>query len=178
MNSNITISPALPPDALGIQKVLRDSSRAMYLASGYSEEDFENRFRDSLSDSSVGRCAENLAGLSSLEKYVVARDVPEIVGLCYGEKTIDRNILHALYVYPKNQGQGIGKKLWDSMTDFFDPTKSVVLDVFVCNTPAIEFYKRLGFVDTGKRHSDESFKSKSGVEIIEMEMDLSLGNLL
>lgn len=48
--------------------------------------------------------------------------------------------------------------------------KGITVEVATYNTNAIEFYKRLGFEDTGKRFSNERLKMKSSAVLPEMEM--------
>lgn len=170
--SEIDIVPTTAEYAKDIQCVLKESSRSMYLGCGYSKEDFDERFKDSLSDEAVNKCAENISSLSENEKYILAKTGDKVVGLCYVEKESSGNMLHAMYVLPEFQGRGIGAQLWENVKDFFDPTKDIILNVFVCNIHAINFYKKLGFADSGKRTADDRFTSKSGVAISEMEMVL------
>lgn len=53
---------------------------------------------------------------------------------------------------------------------YLDPAKNIIVQVATYNTNAIAFYERFGFVDTGKRWSDERFRMKSGAVIPELEM--------
>ena len=48
--------------------------------------------------------------------------------------------------------------------------KDTYVDVAEYNQRAIDFYTKLGFVDTGRRHQEERFRMKSGAIITEMEM--------
>lgn len=170
--SEIIISSAIPENAFDIQNLLKDTSKQMYLDGGFSEEDFNLRFKDSISDNAINECAKNIESLSENERYIVALKNDKVIGLCYVEKEDIKNILHAMYILPEFQNQGVGTLLWKNVKDFFDSEKDVVLDVFVSNQNAIKFYKKLGFVDYGKRTSEERFKSSSGVNIIEMKMVL------
>lgn len=67
---------------------------------------------------------------------------------------------------------------WKEILKFFastDSKKDVIVHLAVYNLKAIEFYKKLGFVDTGKRFSEEAYKMPiSGVIVPEMEMILKL----
>ena len=86
----------------------------------------------------------------------------------------DKNQLQAIYVVPEYQRKGVGKLLWKEAQKYFDEGKDIVVEVATYNSNAIAFYKKLGFVDTGKRFSDEKFKMKSGNLIPEMEMELKV----
>ena len=84
----------------------------------------------------------------------------------------DNNLLRTIYVLPEFQGKGIGKMLWNEFKDYLDPKKDTILQVATYNQNAIEFYKKLGFVDSGKRLLNEKWRMKSGSIIPEMEMVL------
>jgi ribosomal protein S18 acetylase RimI-like enzyme len=135
----------------------------MYADAGYSQDDFETRF------------SKNVPVQIPLEseKYLLAKNGDVIVGFCYVEKEADKNVLHALYVLPQFQHQGIATKLWNSIREFLDSNKPMILEVLSSNAKAIKFYKKLGFVDTGKRFTDERFKSKSGLLLESTEMVLN-----
>jgi ribosomal protein S18 acetylase RimI-like enzyme len=104
------------------------------------------------------------------ENYFVAKVNGKVVGFCFVTKNEERNQLSAIYILPEFQGKGLGKSLWESASSFIDTSKDTFVDVVTYNTQAIEFYKKLGFVDTGRRWSEEKFKMKSGGVLPEMEM--------
>jgi ribosomal protein S18 acetylase RimI-like enzyme len=103
-------------------------------------------------------------------RFLVARVDEKIAGVCLATLQEDKNQLKAIYVLPEFQGRGIGNKLWNEVLRFIDPTKKTTVEVVIHNKNAIEFYKRLGFEDTGRRWTDEKFKMKSGATFPEMEL--------
>ena len=81
------------------------------------------------------------------------------------------NQLQAIYILSKYQNKGIGKMLINKLSnEFFDKNKDTVINVATYNTNAINVYKKMGFVDTGKRFSEERFRLESGAIIPEMEL--------
>lgn len=52
--------------------------------------------------------------------------------------------LRGFYVYPKNQDQGIGKKLWRLALEF-GKDKDIILDIYAHNKKSISIYKKWGF---------------------------------
>lgn len=63
---------------------------------------------------------------------------------------------------------------WEKCLSFLDKNKETIVQVATYNEKAISFYKKLGFVDTGKRFTEERFVMPiSGSKIPEMEMVLS-----
>ena len=73
-------------------------------------------------------------------------------------------------MHPDFQHHGIGTRLWEAAQQHLDPAKDTYVDVAEYNQRAIDFYTKLGFVDTGRRHQEERFRMKSGAIITEMEM--------
>jgi GNAT superfamily N-acetyltransferase len=78
--------------------------------------------------------------------------------------------LRTIYVLPSFHRKGIGTKLWQEVKKFAIPGKDITVNVAVYNQKAINFYKKIGFEDTGKRWSDEKWKMKSGATIPEMQL--------
>ncbi len=150
--------------------IIKLASKTMYLNCGYSTKDFEDRFNDCMSNESILSCAKNISSLSKNEMCFIAYSHNKPVGLCYAEKTSKNNHIHAIYILPDFQNRGIGRRLWSETQGFLDQTKDTVLNVFSCNVGAIDFYKKLGFIDSGKRIKQKKFESGSGIEIEEMEM--------
>ena len=66
--------------------------------------------------------------------------------------------------------------LWNDVAPFIDPNKETSLKVLMCNNKAISFYKKVGFIDTGKRYSDKSGKfplSEKILDDVEMIREIS-----
>lgn len=102
---------------------------------------------------------------------MVAKNDEKIVGVCRIIKENNFNKLEAIYVLPDFQGRGIGKMFWAEALKFWDNEKKIIVQVATYNTNAIRFYERLGFVDHGKRFTDENLRMPiSGVFIPEMEL--------
>ena len=94
----------------------------------------------------------------------------KIVGVCRIVVNDERNQLKAIYVLPEYQGKGIGKMFWQECEKYFNLEKDTYVEVAVYNDNARAFYEKIGFVDTGRRMTDEGTRMKSGVMIPEMEM--------
>lgn len=163
---------ATPGDAEGIQQVLYETWLATYPneEAGITVDDIEESYKDRLSPERIQRSREILEKESHTERRFVAKAEGKVIGVSRVLKRVDRNKLQTLYVLPDYQGKGVGTALWDADRSFFDPSKDTYLEVAEYNDRAIEFYKRLGFTDTGKRIRDERFRMKSGSIVPEMEM--------
>ena len=172
MNSNITIQKATPDDAQGIGEVFYKTWLATYPNEeiGLTEDDVEFKFKDRhLADGS------KYANIPDNQSVLTAKDGDLVVGICRLVKHEEMNELTVIYVLPEYQGRGIGKMFWNEALKFFDPSKSIIVKVVSYNKNAIEFYKKLGFKDTGKIFYDEHFRMKSGVIPPETEMTLPAG---
>jgi GNAT superfamily N-acetyltransferase len=147
----IQIVDADPLDAEGITTVYYKTWLATYPNKeiGITREDIEESYKDSFTEES-----------------------DRVVGVARMIRNENNNQLQTIYVLPEFQGKGIGKMLWAEAKSFCDPAKDIIVQVATYNQNAIEFYKKLGFVDTGKRWSDDKWKMKSGATIPEMELVL------
>lgn len=139
---------------------------------GVTEDDIRHFYKDPLTDEGVKKMADNIATMPANKKLWVAKEGDKIVGVCRVTKSKDGNKLNALYVLPAYQGRGIGKKLCQQAFQFLGSDQDIFLGVAIYNDQALGFYKKLGFVDTGRRFSEERFRMKSGALIQEMEMVL------
>lgn len=171
---NIQITPAEVRDVHDIQDVFYKTWLTTYPNKQYgiSEEDIEDRFKDRYAEERLAKRRGDLEKASVDRKIFVARDGSRVVGLCRVEKHPEHNQLSAMYVLPEYQGKGLGYKLWQEAKKFLDPKNKTIVHVVTYNQPAIDFYTRLGFVDTHKHFTDERFRLKSGATLPEMEMVL------
>jgi diamine N-acetyltransferase len=78
-----------------------------------------------------------------------------------GTKSFSSFELKRLYVFYRFHGRGLGKRLMEDALSFARNVQSekIWLQVHEANHPAIEFYKRFGFVQTG----DELFPVGEGL---------------
>jgi len=168
----VEISLAVPEDARSIREVQYKTWLATYPNEevGVTVEDIEDRYKDAFTDENIQKRQKRMLDKTENENYFVAKIDGKVVGFCFATKNKERNQLSAIYILPEFQGRGLGKILWDSVSTFIDTSKDTYVEVVAYNIQAIEFYKRLGFIDTGRRWSDEIFKMKSGALLPEMEM--------
>ncbi|MDQ5962479.1 MAG: hypothetical protein QG653_286 [Patescibacteria group bacterium] len=176
----ISIETAQPNDAEEIQNVFYKTWLATYPNNvpGVSVDDVHEHHKEKLSEEGIEKSRKRIEDGLSLEnqRFLVAKVDGKIAGVCLATVLEDKNQLNAIYVLPEFQGKGLGYKLWGEVLKFIDQTKDTVVQVVIYNTSAIEFYKRLGFEDTGKRWTDEKFKMKSGATFPEMEMKIAGSN--
>lgn len=166
------ISVAKLGDVEGIQDVFYLTWLDTYpnKENGITVDDIEYKFKDRLTEEGIKRATEKIVNPPEGSTTFVSKEDNKIIGVCKILVSPEENRLGAIYILPEYQGKGVGKKLWEQAIKYFNFNKDIFVSVAVYNTNAIEFYKRLGFKDTGKRWNDEKFKMKSGATIPEMEM--------
>jgi len=168
----IKILDAVPDDALGITDVFYKAWLATYpnVEKGITVEDIEDSYKDDFSVEKIENLKELIRNLPKNKKRLVAKKGDMIVGTCTVIRNENNNHLRTLYVLPEFQNKGIGTKLWNKAMEFLDSKKGTIVQVADYTENAINFYKKLGFVDTGKRTFQEGDRFKSGAIIIDMEM--------
>jgi ribosomal protein S18 acetylase RimI-like enzyme len=171
---SIQITRPLPEDARGITTVLYKAWLATYPNEdlGVTIEDIEDSYRDSFTKENIQKSEEKLRNIPANQKRVIAKDGDLIIGMATMVRNNDNNQLRTIYVLPEYHRSGIGTMLWNAVKDFIDESKDTIVQVADYNQQAINFYEKLGFVDTGKRWKDERWKMRSGAYIPEMEMIL------
>ena len=173
---NIKISKALPSDALGIQTLVAESSKGMYKLCGWSDEDISNHFTPEKIKSGSEKLEQAIYSFTNSNILIVAKDTAgEIIGCCFAEKNETENRIEAIYLLPEYQGKGLSKELYAKSYKKLDNSRDTFLDVFSLNTRAINFYKKLGFSETGKKFYDRSYSDsrKNPLEITEMKLSFS-----
>ena len=176
MNSKqkrVVITSAKPDDAWNIVNVLHKTWLATYPNEelGITKEGIEESYKESFTEENLNKLANKIAQALGNEKRLVARVGDDIVGVVTIVRNNENNQLRTIYVLPEFQGLGIGKKMWEEAKKFCDSTKDIIVQVVTYNQNTIEFYKKLGFIDTGKRFSDKNWRAKKmDVDIPQMEM--------
>lgn len=168
----VKIFEAVPEDAFGITNVLHKTWLFTYPNQkiGLTVDDIEDSYKDEFTIEKINNLKEIIKNSPKNKKRFVAKIKDQIVGTCTAVISKDSNNLRTLYVLPEFQGLGIGKMLWKKANEFLDPKKDTFVQVADYTENAINFYKKIGFVETGKRIENESQKFKSGAVISQIEM--------
>lgn len=177
----IMAGPAVPSDAEGISRVVHDTWLATYPneEAGITKEDIEEQMKNRQSPEEVEKTRARILANDPNKRIFVAKEKDSVVGFSTLNKEDQFNQLKAIYILPEFQGRGVGKKLWSEILKATDGDgKKIIVHVATYNKNAIEFYKRLGFKETGKEFSDERFRMKSGNVIPETELVFDRENAL
>ena len=169
----IKIEKPTNEDIKEIQQVFYETWLATYpnKDAGITSEDIKERFRNRLSQQAIQKITNEISDESGDKLFLVAKEDGIIVGVCKVIKKEAFNQLEAIYVLPNHQRKGIGRMLWNKAIEFFGDKNDIVVQVATYNTQAIDFYKKLGFIDYGKRFTVEKHRMPiSGKFIPEMEL--------
>lgn len=170
---SMKIESPKPEDVLELHNLFRETWLATYpnIENGITIEDIEDHFGQ-LDEASLNKRAKNIEIVTEdiNQFYKIVRIEGKIVGVIWGRVETDSIYLKSLYILPKYQGQGIGTALFEAFKNWANKDKIMLVSVAIYNANAIAFYSAKGFVDTGRRFSEERFRMKSGSIIPEMEM--------
>jgi len=174
----IKIVEAIPDDAKGITTVLYKTWLDTYPNEeiGITKEDVEDSYKDAFTDEKIKSQKERIANTPENQRLLVAKNGTDVIGIATMIRNDDNNQLRTIYMLPEYQGKGVGSMLWNEIKKFCDPLKDTIVQVATYNKNAVSFYEKLGFVDTGKRWSDEKWRMRSGATIPEMEMIIKAKN--
>lgn len=168
------IIESTPADQRDIYEVVRETWLATYPNAdlGITKDDIAASFLEKGSDKyeEVMKKRESNATVSSNQHTWIAKDNGKVVGICFVVKRDDINEIRSIYILPEYQGRGIGKQLMEKAFEWVDHNKDLVLGVTNYNTQAVEFYKKLGFRETGRKWYTEAAKLPSGKELPSVEM--------
>nr|WP_227006778.1 ribosomal protein S18-alanine N-acetyltransferase [Shewanella donghaensis] len=124
------------------------------------------------------------SSLSSLEGcfgrfYSVygAFDGEELIGFAIVQQIVDEVTLFDICISPSQQGRGLGKQLLNHLVNDAAVKKAVVvmLEVRASNHSAIGLYKKIGFIEAGRRTG--YYPSEAGREdAILMDLQLNSGS--
>jgi len=170
-SSKIELLRGAVDDAEGIQTLVSEASRGMYRLCGWTEKEIDDHFSPEIIKGGADKIREAITNFTEANILFVAKDSGgKIIGCCFAEKQEDMNKIEAVYILPDFQGSGLSKRLFDEAFKLLDPNKDTFLDVFSLNSKAINFYKKLGFSETGNRHFDKKYAGSTGsvLEITEM----------
>ena len=172
--NDIKISKATPDDAEGIQMLTAESSKGMYELCGWSEVEINNHFNAETIKDGTEKLKKSIPSFTEDDIMFVAKNESgKIIGCCFAERGPDVNKIEAVYISPDYQGLGLGKIMYEKAYELLNPKNSTTLDVFSLNSKAINFYKKLGFSETGKKTFNDKYADSAGnvLEITEMMLN-------
>lgn len=163
-NTEIRVAKANPEDVRGILNVLYGTWLSTYPNEEYgiTVDDIKYRFKDSFKEENLKKREQRIKEARENEIKLIVKEREKIIGLIYIDINPENNRLTAIYVLPQYQRKGMGYLLWEEAKKHIDLKKKTLVQVASYNTKAINFYKKLGFKETGKIWFEEKYRMKSG----------------
>ncbi len=173
-NPSVVIEKANPNDAEDVFNVQRLTWLATYPneQAGITEHYIRVRIEGENGDripQKVERWRNRIETTDGSCSVFVARLNDKVVGFVAPGFIDEKRRLGAIYVLPEAQGHGIGSRLLQQAIEWHGQDDDIYLHVASYNHNAINFYKRFGFIETGKDITDEDTQ---GNQIPEIEMVL------
>lgn len=166
----ITISKPIPEDSRGIHEVMRASWYATYPNPkiGITKEDGDASYTPDVEQKQIEALNRRAENPKDNDISLVAKFEEKVLGYIRLKLHEGNTELISLYVHPDYFGNGIGTDLWKEALKLIPKNKPIVVEV-VDYTKAVEFYKKIGFVDTGERYSKDKMPD-SGTPMPLMKM--------
>ena len=151
----ITISKPKIEDAEAIHNVMKKSWYATYINNkiGITKEDIDTMYANE-PESQIEAIRKRARVPTDNDVSLIGKDGENVVGFIRLKKNTDPVELVSMYVDPSYFNQGIGTKLWLEAIQKLPKGKEVVVEV-ATYTKAIDFYKKIGFSETGEKSTTE-----------------------
>ena len=155
----ITISKPKSEDAQAIHEVIKASWYAAYIDTkiGITKEDIDASYTPEIEEGQIKALRFRAENPKGEDISLVAKDNERVVGFIRFKIHPDSVEWLSLYVHPDYFGKGIGTVLWEESSKLLPEGKPVTAEV-ATYTKAVDFYKKLGFVDTGERAAENVMK--------------------
>lgn len=167
-------------DAAELQNVLFLTWVATYpnAGMGVTSDDIGCLLKNSLTEEVIEKRKKQISEYLNSETHLllVAEKNKKIVGFCNAVKKHLHNQIQAINILPEYQRLGLGKLFFEQIKIFFHDNRDIIIEVVEYNQNAINFYKKLGFVETGKKIRNEQFRLiRSNMILPEIEMIFRYG---
>jgi len=153
----MTVAPMTQAEVAEVSELLRSSYTLLRELEGLSQEQMDFLRSERGSPESVQRESQS-------QRYIVARDASQIVGVV----AVHGDLNSKLYVSPKHVGKGIGRSLYEAAESEIRAAghTRVTLGAF---PTAVPFYTRMGLSVVGQKRPCSAL---AGLTLALMEKDL------
>jgi N-acetylglutamate synthase-like GNAT family acetyltransferase len=167
---DITISTASPSDAEGINEVIKLSWYGTYVSPeiGVTKKDVDLLYEKN-EKQQIEVFRERARNPKEDDITLVAKEGGKVVGVIRFKVEENAIELRTLYVHPEYTGKGIGNKLWEEGIKLL-PSGLQIYTEPVVGTRSVEFYKKIGFTDTGERYDAPEAMEDSGTHLPLLKM--------
>ena len=169
----IIISLPQTLDAEGINEVIKLSWYSTYVTPeiGVTKKDVDLIYAKS-EEGQLKTLRERALNPKDDDISLVAKEENKVVGYIRFKIFPTEIELRTLYVHPSNTGKGIGTKLWEESFKIL-PKGKIIFTEPVEHTKSVEFYKKIGFTDTGERYLAPEAMEDSGTHLPLIKMTYS-----
>ncbi len=168
-----TISKPNPEDAEAIHEMIKASWYATYISKeiGITKEDLDVSYTPEIEENQIKAFRNRAENPKENDISLVAKDGSEVIGFI--RFRIQENLIEwvSLYAHPDYFGKGVGTALWQEAKKLLPIDKPIIVEV-ATYTKAIDFYKKLGFIETGEKYPGNVMEvSKVAIPLIKMVLN-------
>jgi GNAT superfamily N-acetyltransferase len=169
----ITITFSKPTDAEGMNEVIKTSWYATYVNTeiGVTKEDIDTMYAQS-EKQQIDTFRKRAESPKEDDITLVAKEDDKVIGIIRLIILDDHIRIRTFYVRPEFTGKGIGTRLWNEAQKYLPSDKNII--AFPAEyTKSIDWYKKIGFVETGEKKIDDEAMPISGVHLKTIKMQLT-----
>ena len=168
----ITISLPKSEDAEGINETIKKSWYATYVTPkvGVTKEDIDLMYAQS-EKKQIEVFRHRSENPKDDDISLVAKDDEKVVGIIRTKILPDHVRVRTMYVHPEYTGKGIGTNMWHEMQKLLPQDKPVIAYPTE-HTKSVDWYKKMGFFETGEKSIDEEVMKDSGTRMTGIKMIL------
>lgn len=168
----LTITNPQPNDAEGMNEVIKLSWYTTYVNPkiGVTREDIKMIY-DQSEKQQIEVFRKRAESPKDTDVTLIAKEDEKVIGVIRVIVLDDHIRVRTLYVHPEFTGKGIGTMLWSEILKHL-PSDKKIIAFPVEDTQSIDWYKKVGFVETAEHHIDEQAMPVSGVRLKVVKMQL------
>lgn len=169
----IQISKPNPEDAEAIHEMIKASWYATYINKeiGITKEDLDVSYTPEIEENQVKAFRNRAENPTENDISLVAKDGSEVIGFARFRIKDDMVEWVSLYAHPDYFGKGVGTALWQEAKKLLPLDKPISVEV-ATYTKAVDFYKKLGFIETGEKYPGNVMEvSKVAIPLIKMVLN-------
>jgi len=156
-----------------MNEVIKSSWYATYVTPeiGITKEDIDAMYAQS-ENQQIETFRKRVESPKENDITLVAKEDDKVLGIIRLIILDDHIRVRTLYVHPEFTGKGIGTMLWNEAQKHIPSDKNVI--AFPAEyTKSIDWYKKIGFVETGEKKIDDEAMPISGVHLKTIKMQLT-----
>lgn len=167
----ITISKPQPEDAESIADLIQMSWYATYIDKkiGITKADIDLMYAQGQARQ-IAVLRERAQHPKTDDISLVAKSDKEVVGFARLKIHTDSVEVLSLYVHPEHTGKGIGTNLWLDVEKLLPKDLPITVEV-ASYTKAVDFYKKLGFTESGRKDGEKMLSSGKRIPLVSMVLE-------